>query len=163
MKNIEIERKWLVEGFPDLPMLGESEMEQGYLSHGVNTVRIRKTVQQGQTEYWLTIKGDGGLERVEVETPLREDQYRALSGLLVCPCATKRLRTYQLDGGLVLECSLVDEGKPGSFYYAEVEFDSLEAARAFRPMVFLRQEVTGKPGYSMAEYCLSKLGGGAEK
>ncbi len=157
MEFQEIERKWLMEGYPALPAQSESEMEQGYLSFSP-AVRIRKTVQAGQAAYWLTIKGGGGLQRTEVELPLTAAQYEALHGLLAAPSATKRLRCYRLEGGQILECSCVDEGQPGEFYYAEVEFPSAEAARGFAPPAFLGREVTEEPGYTMAAYCRRKAG-----
>lgn len=157
MKNQEIERKWLMEAFPALPMLQESFMEQGYLAFAPNTVRIRKTVSGAIECYWVTIKGKGTLQRVEVETQIDKGQYDALKGLLLAPIATKKLRTYSLDGGAILECSLVDEGQETAFYYAEVEFSTIEEAEAFEAPVFLGREVTYEAGYSMAEYCKSKL------
>ncbi len=156
MKQLEIERKWLMEGFPPLPAETESEMEQGYLSFEPSTVRIRKTVQAGQASFWLTIKGKGTLQRVEVETLLEQGQYEALLGLLVAPPARKRLRTYRLENGETLECSVVDEGEATAFYYAEVEFDTVEQAQKFTPPSFLGREVTEQPGFSMAAYCKSK-------
>ncbi len=157
MAFTEIERKWLMEGFPVLIAESESEMEQGYLSFGP-AVRIRKTVCGGQTAFWLTIKGGGTLQRTEVELPLSEAQYGALCGLLAAPPAHKRLRRYPLEGGLVLECSCVDEGQPGEFYYAEVEFPSVAQAQNFVPPAFLGREVTEEPGYTMADHCRRKAG-----
>ncbi len=156
MNYVEIERKWLVDKFPDLPVDGACRMEQGYLAFEPNTVRIRKTVQNGSSEYILCIKGQGALLHAEIELPLTAEQYDALVLLLAAPAATKELRTYRLPGGSLLECSLVDEGNESSFFYAEVEFDTVQAADAFVPPAFLGREVTGEPGYSMAAYCRQK-------
>lgn len=158
MKNVEIERKWLMDGFPDLPHFKEVQTTQGYISFDPSTVRIRHHCDATEGDsYRLTIKGRGTLTRTEVELPLDAPQYQALVELLVAPPATKRLRMYRLPGGEVLECSLVDEGTPTAFYYAEVEFDSETAARAFVPPSFLGREVTDEPGYTMAAYCRRKL------
>lgn len=154
--NTEIERKWLLDGFPDLPVQMEAEVEQGYLSFVPATVRIRKRWQGGGVQCWLTIKGKGTLTRTEVELPLAESQYDALLPLVVAPTARKKYRTYRLPGGETLECSLVDEGEATSFYYAEVEFPSEAAARAFQPPAFLGREVTEEPGYTMAAYSRRK-------
>ncbi len=162
MANIEIERKWLIDGFPNMPHGSESFQEQAYLAFEPCTVRIRKSVCEGKnlcedkTDYTLTIKGGGTLARTEVETPLSAGQYAALKAIAAAPAATKKYRRYALPGGLVLECSLVDEGEPCAFYYAEVEFESEEAANAFAPPPFLGREVTFEPGQSMAAYCLAK-------
>jgi len=75
-----------------------------------------------------------------------------LEELLEMPLVRKDYRVYALPDGLKLECSLVDEGPPTAFYYAEVEFASLEEAYAFQPPPFLGREVTEERGYSMGEY-----------
>lgn len=156
MDQMEIERKWLMDGFPDLPPLSEVHMEQGYLAVNGVTVRIRKASAAGETDYRLTIKGGGGLARTEVELGLSAAQYGALLPLLVVPPVGKLLRTYRLPGGETLECSLVDAGAPTAFYYAEVEFDSVEQAHAFVPPAWVGPEKTEDPEFSMAAYCLCK-------
>jgi len=60
----------------------------------------------------------------------------------------------------------VDPGQPEAFFYAEVEFPDLEAARSWQPgplAAYLDQEVTGTPGESMAAYWERTRGVGAEK
>lgn len=154
--NQEIERKWLIGSFPDLPVVCESEMEQGYLTFEPTAVRIRKAVLGGEATYRLTVKGEGTLVRHEVEVELSAEQYEALRKMLAAPPATKRHRTYDLPGGETLECSLVDEGDEGAFYYAEVEFETVEEARAFKPPAFLGREVTEEAGWIMAAHCRRK-------
>lgn len=157
MKNTEIERKWMMEGFPQgLPLLFEARMEQGYLAFEPTTVRIRKTTGAQGTNCKLTCKSKGTLQRTEVEFPITEEQYTALSSLLAAPTARKHFRTYSLPGGEVLECSIVDEGEATCFAYAEVEFETVEQARAFTPHPALGREVTEEAGYSMAAYCRNK-------
>ena len=153
MEQTEIERKWLIDGFPPLPCQRESVVQQAYLSFHP-AVRIRKN-PASSAPYTLTIKSAGTLTRTEVELPLTESQYNALLPIAAAG-ATKRHCCYALPGGLVLECSLVDEGAPTSFYYAEVEFESEAAARAFVPPPYLGREVTEDPGFTMAEYCRRK-------
>ena len=55
---MEIERKFLISGFPDLPVAESSEMEQGYLCVKP-VVRIRKKTVDGRSGYRLCIKGEG--------------------------------------------------------------------------------------------------------
>ena len=155
MENIEIERKWLMDGYPSLAAQGELWQEQGYLCFSP-AVRIRKTVREGCAFYTLTVKGGDGLVRTEVELPLEAGQYEALRGLLCTPTARKEMRLYRLPGGHLLECSSVDEGEPGAFFYAEVEFKSEAEANAFTPPPFFGREVTREPGYTMAAYCRRK-------
>lgn len=156
MRNVEIERKWLMGGFPSLPHDEEIIQTQGYLSLEPSVVRIRKTDGADGASCRLTIKGKGTLSRTEVEVELAQDQYEALLPLVVGPTAQKRLRLYTLPGGLQLECSLVDEGEPGSFYYAEIEFTSESQARDFVAPGWFGREVTQEPGYTMAAYCRRK-------
>ena len=67
---------------------------------------------------------------------------------------TKAFRAYALPGGETLEVSLVDEGLPTQFFYAEVEFPTVEAARAFTPPqgAGLGREMTEDAGFSMSRY-----------
>lgn len=158
MKNTEIERKWLLDAFPNLAPQASYWMEQGYLSFSPNAVRIRKVYKEGIYTYMLTIKGGGTLVRTEVETPLDEAQYNALRALVQGGMASKHFCTYRLPGGEILECSLVDKGEPTSFMYAEVEFASVEQANSFMPPAFLGREVTNEPSQTMADYCRRKAG-----
>ncbi len=158
---IEIERKWLLSCFPEDPGLPEEwrcEMEQGYLAFEPCAVRIRRTRSAGGESFLLTVKGAGTLVRSEVELPLDAEQYAALKPLLAAPPAIKQLRTYRLPGGELLECNLVDEGEACAFYYAEVEFGNVEAARAFVPPAFLGAEMTEDGGFTMAAHCRRKAG-----
>lgn len=155
-KHKEIERKWLMEGFPPLEAFETREMEQGYLCFYPSTVRIRKSQGKEETNYKMTVKGQGTLTRTEVEFPIQKDEYESLRGLLIAPAARKTIQYYRLENHAILECSLVDEGEPTAFYYAEVEFPSEQQARDFVAPSFLGREVTQEPGYSMAAYCKRK-------
>ena len=59
---MEIERKWLVEGWPQgLPLVEEYTMRQGYISVRP-TVRIREEAKTGGPTAWvLCFKSAGGL------------------------------------------------------------------------------------------------------
>lgn len=153
---VEIERKFLLSGFPDLPVLECSEMEQGYLCT-CPVVRIRKKTVDGKAGFRLCFKGKGTLAREEIELPIEADVYERLKTLLPMPPVKKIQKIYSLPGGLKLECNLVDAGTPAAFYYAEVEFQSVEQARAFVPPDFLLQDVTEQPGCSMSSYWMRKL------
>ena len=145
---MEIERKFLISGFPEgLPLLGEGVLEQGYLCTDP-VVRIRSKEQDGRTTYRLCFKGEGRLVRQETELDLTAEQFAELQNLLRAPMVRKDFRVYAPPGGERLECSLVD----GAFFYAEVEFPTVEAARAFTPPAFLGREVTEEEGFSMSDY-----------
>lgn len=169
--HLEIERKWMVTGFPeeagiDLPLLKIEEMAQGYLTVEP-TVRIRKEDNKtsGVCEYILCFKKGRGLTRRELEFPIEKDKFDSLSEMIGYPLIPKTRKSYQLQNGLVLEVSKVDQGTPTAFCYAEIEYPSEEAANSYDPAVdklkgYLTDDVTGLPGQSMGAYWIkTRLGG----
>ena len=153
---MEIERKWMVTGWPEgLAMEEEFAMRQGYISVQP-TVRIREeALAGGKTSYVLCFKSGGGLAREEIETNIDLELFAKLEAFVGRPLIEKEQRRYALPGGLTLEVNQVDRGQPGEFFYAEVEFPTKEAALAWQPGElgeYLSDEVTGKPGQSMAAY-----------
>ena len=160
---MEIERKYRIPGFPGdaegWPLLKAAVVRQGYLATSP-TVRIRTTetaYPEAKTSYILCFKGEGTLVRREIELPLDPDIFEQLRDLLPGPMIRKDYRVYALPDGHRLECSLVDGDEPGGFYYAEVEFASVEESEAFVPPAFLGPEATEDPDFSMSEYWLTKL------
>lgn len=158
-KQMEIERKYRISGFPEgegWPLLKQAVVCQGYLAtHPV--VRIRSKRTDKETDYILCFKGEGTLVRQEIEMPLSEEIFTQLLELLPAPMMRKDYRVYGLPDGHKLECSLVDGDTPDAFYYAEVEFGSVEESEAFVPPAFLGEEVTEDPDFSMSQYWLKKV------
>lgn len=157
---MEIERKWKISGFPaTLPLVAEAALRQGYLTTRP-VVRIRESVEGGETAYVLCVKGEGTLVREEIETAIDGDTFAKLERFIGKPLVTKDFKTYRLPGGELLEVSLVDKGLPTQFTYAEVEFPTVEAARAFAPPadIGLEEEWTEKDGFSMSSYWLQTRG-----
>lgn len=156
---MEIERKWLVEGWPSfsLPLTKEHFMRQGYLSVHP-TVRIREeALSGGDTEYILCVKSSGTLEREEIEIPVSQDHFERLARVIGHPLIPKLRRTYRLPDGLCLEVNLVDQDMPSQFWYAEIEYPSREAALSWQPQDpqlagYLSHEVTGQPSRTMGAY-----------
>ncbi|MEG1873140.1 MAG: CYTH domain-containing protein [Ruthenibacterium sp.] len=156
---MEIERKWQMEGFPHtagLPCERCADVRQGYIATAP-AVRIRESVPQGgAASYMLCFKGKGTLAREEIELPLDKELFTRLCVFTGQDLVTKRYRVYRLPGGEAFEVSLVDEGRPTAFYYAEVEFPTVEAAHAFVPPAclapFLGEEQTENPAFSMSAY-----------
>lgn len=160
---MEIERKWMVSDWPAeelaLPLLYEQSMRQGYISVRP-TVRIREEAMRGgNTEYVLCFKSGVGLVRKEIEMDITEDKFRELEDLIGLPLIPKVRRTYQLPDGLKLEVNHVDEGLPTEFWYAEVEYKSVEQAQnwnagAISPILadYLNDDVTDQPGQTMGAY-----------
>ena len=153
---LEVERKFAISGFPNLPELSRSLLRQGYLSTSpVVRIRSRET-PDGAVSCRICVKGKGSLVRTEVEQEISRQKFEALCTLLPAEPVEKEQRTYRLPGGYVLECNCVEQGK---YWYAEVEFPSVSEAQAFVPPAFLGEELTGRPGFSMSEYWNQKLKG----
>ncbi len=149
---MEIERKFLIDRFPDLPELGSAKVWQGYLSTAP-VVRIRRAeLPDGSERFEMTVKGKGTLVRTEVNIDITAEQYDEMATLLTREPIFKDYHVYDLGGGLRLECSIVDGDTDHGFMYAEVEFESVEAANAFEPPAYLGEEVTEVPGFSMNNY-----------
>ena len=73
---MEIERKWMVKGWPEgLPLREEFAMRQGYISVRP-TVRIREeALTGGRTDYILCFKSGGGLAREEIERSIDKELF----------------------------------------------------------------------------------------
>lgn len=150
---LEIERKFLVDGFPTgLTLLKHVEMEQAYLSVEPE-IRIHKAVDTttGKTDVRMTVKGDGALTREEIKTDIGEDFYQDAMRLLGVKPIIKEYRAYQF-GPWLLEVAHVDPGTQNAFFYAEIEFPTEEEANAFIPTEYFRQDVTFQEAYKMKNY-----------
>ena len=157
---MEIERKWMVKGWPegDCPLTEEFTMRQGYISVHP-TVRIREeALTGGRTSYVLCFKSGGGLAREEIEREIDRELFTELEEKIIAkPLIGKLRRSYRLPDGLTLEVNHVDAGQPTAFWYAEVEYPTVEAARAWKPEAaglgdYLNDDVTDQPGQSMGAY-----------
>lgn len=153
---MEIERKWKIDKFPDLPAARRAEMWQGYLSLKPE-VRIRRTVGEEGETFRLAVKSEGTLCREEVEPYITKEEFESLCAMLKKPLVHKEWRGYDLGNGLLLEVSCVDGGEPTSFMYAEVEFPDEESANAFIAPDFLGQEMTQQTGFRMKNYWNDKV------
>lgn len=151
---MEIERKWLVNGLPPeglWPCLTHAQVRQGYIATHP-AVRIRETVCASSSQYMLCFKGKGTLAREEVELPLTAETFNRLCAFTGQDLVTKEYYVYALPTGHRLEVSCVDAHRPTSFWYAEVEFASVEQAHAFVPPPYLGEEKTEDPAFSMSAY-----------
>ena len=157
---MEIERKWAIEGFPaGLPQIDAARMEQRYLTTRP-VVRIRREERGEKVSRILCIKGPGTLAREEIELSIPEETYDRIAALIGHPPIVKAYRAYRLPGGEKLEVSRVSGATDAPFYYAEVEFATLAAAKAFVPPAFLGEELTDRPGSSMGALWESRYGRG---
>ena len=147
---MEIERRWKIAGFPEnLPLLRQAHMRQGYIATAP-VVRIRTD----GARCVLCFKGKGTLAREEIETDIDAETFRRLEAFIGKPLVSKDYRVYALPDGRRLEVSLVDKDLPTRFFYAEVEFDTVEQAQAYAPPadIGLQEEMTEDRGFSMSAY-----------
>jgi adenylate cyclase len=137
---VEIERKFLVEEVPeDVRRAPSRRIDQGYvaLDEGAE-VRVRR---HGD-DLWLTIKGAGGLARVEEEVPLRPEQFDALWPLTEGRRIEKT--RHELPDGVEVD---VYEGTLAGLVVAEIEFGSEDESAAFEPPDWFGAEVTDDSRY----------------
>lgn len=170
---MEIEKKWMVSGWPrteqagqpSLPLLYTEYQEQGYVHADAPIVRIRMEARLNETapggqapaKYILCFKSKGLLVREEIEIEISREDFQRLAALTGAPLIRKIRRAYQLPDGLTLEVNLVDEGLASEFMYAEVEFEKEAQARSWEPDsaglgAYLAEDVTELPGQSMSAY-----------
>ena len=84
---MEIERRWLVDGWPALEPAAVVEMEQGYfLTHPAVRIR-RETRRGGPAAYVICFKGGAGLVREEIEVAVDQDRYLRLRSMLLTSLA----------------------------------------------------------------------------
>lgn len=163
---VEIERKWIVKGWPEkqLPQLFTEIMRQGYISvHPTVRIREENTVASMDDKhpckdiFVLCFKSSGRLSRKEIEIEVSREKFNQLEDLMGLPLIRKQRTTYLLADGHHLEVNYVDEGLPSAFFYAEIEFASEEEANAFQPESvgleeYLCHDVTYQKGQSMAAH-----------
>lgn len=152
---MEIERKWLIKGLPSeiYKHKYSSNIKQGYISVDPE-VRIRSNINpisDGTVfdKYFLSIKSNGTLSRMEVEIEISKDNFDSLLKLVPYDLISKKYFTYEF-AGYTIEMSEVD----GQWYYAEVEFESEEDAKAFVfpfPNLVIK-ETTDDPDFKMKNY-----------
>lgn len=152
---MEIERKWLIKGLPSeiYKHKYSSNIEQGYISVDPE-VRIRANINvlhDGTIfdKHFLAIKSNGTLSRMEIEIEISKDNFESLLKLVPGELIMKRYFTYEF-AGYTIEMSEVDR----QWYYAEVEFESEEDAKAFVfpfPDLVIK-ETTDDPNFKMKNY-----------
>lgn len=147
---MEIERKWLIKGLPSeiYKHKYSSNIQQGYISVDPE-VRIRSNINEIHDKYFLAIKSNGTLSRLEVEIEISKDNFASLLKLVPYDLISKKYYTYEF-AGYTIEMSEVD----GKWYYAEVEFESEEDAKTFVfpfPDLVIK-ETTDDPDFKMKNY-----------
>lgn len=148
---MEIERKWLIDkdSVPyDLNNYEYWNIDQAYISFSP-TIRIRAI--SNKNEYILTIKSpsrDNGLSREEYEINITKDQYQKLLGKKEGIILSKTRYRVKEDNH-ILEIDFFHNELEG-LAYMEIEFDSIEQAKAYQTPSWVKQELTGNKHFSNA-------------
>ena len=170
MTGTEIERKWLLKRLPDdRKALRSSSCYQIYVSKDP-CIRITKRFASKpglvKVTCGMTLKGVGDLSRRETNLEISNQQYLEIYRFIggkVQPIE-KVDYFYSLEGIIdpskladldeQLRVSIVDQGTPNEFIYAEVEFLDEEDAMAFEfPFPECEAvDVTFDPNYKMVNY-----------
>ena len=134
---MEIERKFLVTKLPDnLKDYPHDELSQAYVSTSP-VIRVRKK----NDDYILTLKSGGMLAREEIEMPITEASFNHLKNKRDGMIISKTRYKIPEEHGYTIELDLFHDAYEG-FCMAEVEFGSVEEAKAFLPPDWFGKEVT---------------------
>ena len=155
MPELEIERKFLVDTKKVKEFLSENTervtikvIEQVYLQREPEEIRIRRTVENGNTSFVKTIKTGHGLIRTEAENETTFEEFsKACQSYSVIASKTRHC----IDG---LEIDFFQNG----LVTVEKEFESEATAILFDPSdyEFITDEITGNKFYS--NYEIAKRG-----
>ena len=153
---IEIERKFLLDGFPDAKPDQEISVEGSYIVSGTPEVRIRRYEvlsgkNEGHIDFMMTIKGDGGLTRAEVNHYISEKTYYDLIESFHLPTFHKHYQIHHVDGREIEVCHC-DGGLNEDFFYAEVEFNNEEEAMAYVWPFGEAKDITHNPYFKMKNF-----------
>ncbi|WP_353472825.1 CYTH domain-containing protein [Salipiger sp. H15] len=137
--GVEIERKFLVARLPGLAGLTAKPVRQGYVTVAGDSVELRLREKGGA--FFLTLKSEGGLERMEREIGIGAAEFDTLWPATEGRRLEKTRYIGALDDGTTFELD-VFAGALAPLVMVEVEFDSVEAARAFTPPDWFGADVT---------------------
>lgn len=136
---VEIERKFRVRELPPLEGLKAVHVQQGYLTLTNDSVELR--LRRAGDKDFMTLKSDGGLERLEYEIAIDTVQFETLWPATHDRRVEKTRHVGQLPAGEVFELD-VFMGNLAPLILVEVEFASLEAAGSFTAPDWFGTEVT---------------------
>ena len=145
MRQLEIERKYLLQSLPQFPATARSyRMDQGYFANEPGRVR-RTQAPDGTISYTHTIKKGVGLVREEIERVLSPDEFESLWPRTAGRRLTKT-RTKVPDDNLVWE---IDDYDDLDLMVAEIELPTPDTSVTIpgwlAPHVI--REVTGERAY----------------
>ena len=167
MKNIEIERKFLIteENIPDVSLFVYGDTTQGYIQNIGSSYlyRLRQIIYMSKNNYCLgeqylqTIKGFGTKKREEFEIELLKPQFSVLWPLCNNLIVHKFRYEIPIEGTKRhIDFDIYKNNLKG-LYTAEVEFDTEEECDAFEPPAWFGMELTHDPRYSNFQLAVNGL------
>ncbi|MCA0873301.1 CYTH domain-containing protein [Seohaeicola saemankumensis] len=138
-QDAEIERKFLVRHLPDLTGARAFQIRQGYLTGPADSVEVR--LRQKDDSYFLTLKSDGDVVRIERESEITADQFATFWPQTDGRRVEKTRWSGTLPSGMIFE---LDEfsGALAPLILVEVEFTSERDAADFTPPDWFGRDVT---------------------
>ena len=151
--SIEVERKFLIDETPDLNKLESDEIIQGYISRASDSCEVR--VRQKGKKFYLTIKGEGGMARSEIEIELSRKQFNKLWATTTGR-RVEKVRYKIPYEGITIELD-VYQGVLNGLVVAEVEFPSEKQSALFTPPEWFGREVTEDEGYKNKQLAMKGI------
>ena len=142
--SMEIERKFLVSERPELSSVQKAVVRQGYLTAPDDSTELR--LRQKNEKYYLTLKGGGGMVRVEREAEISADQFETFWPETEGRRVEKERHTGNLPDGRMFELD-VFLGDLAPLQLVEVEFASESEALEFMPPAWFGADVTEDKRY----------------
>jgi adenylate cyclase len=137
---LENELSFLVKTMPDLSGIPRKDIEQHYLSDGIEPLRLRRSGGTFELTKKLNVAEGDLSRREEITVPLDLDEYR-----LLLPLAkrglTKTRHYLRLSGGLTAELD-VFHGALEGLAMVEVEFSDERSRAAFVPPKWFGRDVS---------------------
>jgi adenylate cyclase len=147
---VEVERKWLVNTSPNLPLHQGKKVTQGYIALAEDGTEVR--LRQIGERFFQTVKSEGGLVRGEIEVELTKQQFE----ILWPATAGRRLEKtrYRVPwAGKEVEIDVYD-GALAGLVVAEVEFTSAGESGQFTAPPWFGTEVTEDQAYKNVNLAL---------
>lgn len=143
---MEIERKYLVKTLPILPAACKRITQQYLAITKDEEVRIRRVFEGINSEFVLTIKFGTGMTRKEIETKISCKLFEQMFNANKPTINKHRYCIHDRNSGCKFEVDVYQQQLSG-LITVEVEFDTENAANAFKPPDWFGKDVTTDASY----------------